>query len=230
LPSTHPCNPCCRARREAFDQGALYAAYERRVAGVKPDLDSYAAARDADPEAFYRTADSLRYGGPSSAPSEAAVDRMVNELTGRRLGGAFSRRRKTREDADVDSINDRNAHFNRKIERVFGKYTQASRCGGAGGWAVHAGEGFDCVWCVCLCMCVWGQKEQVPRPSRTWPVARAAGLLSLSSRAEGPAAVCGVVRLLCPVVPSRARPLGLLSCGLQEIKANLERGTALPDR
>ena len=37
--------------------------------------------------------------------------------------GEYSRRRAYRDDKDVDSINDRNAHYNKKIERAFGKYT-----------------------------------------------------------------------------------------------------------
>lgn len=37
---------------------------------------------------------------------------------------AFSRRRRVTDDKDVDYINDRNAHFNKKIERAFGQYTQ----------------------------------------------------------------------------------------------------------
>ncbi len=37
---------------------------------------------------------------------------------------AFQRRRRHEEDKDVDFINARNAHFNRKIEREFGQYTQ----------------------------------------------------------------------------------------------------------
>lgn len=36
---------------------------------------------------------------------------------------SFSRRRRFREEKDIDSINDRNEHFNKKIERAFGKYT-----------------------------------------------------------------------------------------------------------
>jgi pre-mRNA-splicing factor SYF2 len=35
----------------------------------------------------------------------------------------FSRRRKFYQEKDVDSINERNAHFNRKIERAYGTYT-----------------------------------------------------------------------------------------------------------
>jgi SYF2 splicing factor len=37
---------------------------------------------------------------------------------------AYSRRRRHEEDKDIDFINPRNANFNRKIERAFGKYTQ----------------------------------------------------------------------------------------------------------
>ena len=37
---------------------------------------------------------------------------------------AYSRRRAHQLDKDVDSINNRNEHFNRKIERAYGGYTQ----------------------------------------------------------------------------------------------------------
>ncbi len=55
---------------------------------------------------------------------EENIDRMVKELeerNGKRK--EFSRRRRYREEKDIDSINERNEHFNRKIERAFGKYT-----------------------------------------------------------------------------------------------------------
>jgi pre-mRNA-splicing factor SYF2 len=49
---------------------------------------------------------------------------MVAELTDRgEKRKAFSRRRRFHDEKDIDSINDRNEHFNRKIERAFGKYT-----------------------------------------------------------------------------------------------------------
>lgn len=49
---------------------------------------------------------------------------MVAELVDRDNNRkSFSRRRKFHEEKDIDSINDRNEHFNRKIERAFGKYT-----------------------------------------------------------------------------------------------------------
>lgn len=111
---------------EAFNQAALYAAYERRTESIKPNLEEYETARAKDPE-FYRASDSLAYGGAGGAPKEA-VDRMVAELEDRKRNASkFSRRRKFSEDDDVDYINDRNAHFNKKIERAFGAYTKETK-------------------------------------------------------------------------------------------------------
>ena len=59
----------------------------------------------------------------SNVPEEN-IDKMVKELKEREeKRKSFSRRRKFNEDKDIDSINDRNEHFNKKIERAFGKYT-----------------------------------------------------------------------------------------------------------
>ena len=56
--------------------------------------------------------------------SEDKVDKMVKELKDRdEKRKSFSRRRRFHEEKDIDSINDRNEHFNKKIERAFGKYT-----------------------------------------------------------------------------------------------------------
>ncbi|KAL4429581.1 hypothetical protein ABPG77_008630 [Micractinium sp. CCAP 211/92] len=105
---------------EAFNQATLYATYEKRTEKIKPDRAEYEAAKAADPE-FYRTADSLKYGAHGKVP-EANIDRMVAELNERR-GKAFSRRRAFNPNKDIDYINERNAHFNKKIERAFGTHT-----------------------------------------------------------------------------------------------------------
>ena len=56
--------------------------------------------------------------------SEDKIDKMVKELKDRdEKRQSFSRRRKFHDEKDIDSINDRNEHFNKKIERAFGKYT-----------------------------------------------------------------------------------------------------------
>uniref|UniRef100_A0A804PCT0 Pre-mRNA-splicing factor SYF2 n=1 Tax=Zea mays TaxID=4577 RepID=A0A804PCT0_MAIZE len=85
---------------DVFNQKTLYDAYKKRTKNIEVDMESYNKAKEADPE-FYRDASSLQYGKRKS----------------------FSRRRKFNEDKDIDSINDRNEHFNKKVERAFGKYT-----------------------------------------------------------------------------------------------------------
>lgn len=107
---------------DVFNQKTLYNAYKKRTKSVDVDLDEYNQMKEADPE-FYREASSLQYG---KAPkiSEEKIDKMVKELKDREeKSRSFSRRRKFREEKDIDSINDRNEHFNKKIERAFGKYT-----------------------------------------------------------------------------------------------------------
>ncbi|GMH00719.1 hypothetical protein Nepgr_002558 [Nepenthes gracilis] len=56
--------------------------------------------------------------------SKDKIDKMVQELKDREeKQKSYSRRRKFLEEKDIDSINDRNEHFNKKIERAVGKYT-----------------------------------------------------------------------------------------------------------
>jgi pre-mRNA-splicing factor SYF2 len=106
----------------AYNPEAQFNAAQKRAAALPHDPAAYAAAAAADPE-FYRDANSLAYGD-AAAPPPAAIDRMVAELKAREEARAkVSRRRKHYEDADIDSINDRNAHFNRKLERTYGAYT-----------------------------------------------------------------------------------------------------------
>lgn len=107
---------------DVFNQKALYDAYKKRTKNIECDLEEYNNMKEADPE-FYRDASSLQYG-KSPKISEDKVEKMVKELRDRdEKRKAFSRRRKFNEDKDIDSINDRNEHFNKKIERAFGKYT-----------------------------------------------------------------------------------------------------------
>ncbi|KAI5647808.1 hypothetical protein M9H77_33813 [Catharanthus roseus] len=107
---------------DVFNQKTLYNAYKKRTKNVQVDVEEYNKMKDADPE-FYRDASSLQYG-KAPKTSEEKIDRMVQELKDREeKRNAFSRRRRYREEKDIDSINDRNEHFNKKIERAFGKYT-----------------------------------------------------------------------------------------------------------
>lgn len=107
---------------DVFNQKSLYNAYKKRTKNIECDVEEYNKMKEADPE-FYREASSLQYG---KAPkiSDDKIENMVKELRDRdEKRKAFSRRRKFHEEKDIDSINDRNEHFNKKIERAFGKYT-----------------------------------------------------------------------------------------------------------
>ncbi|KAG6544021.1 hypothetical protein Mapa_014544 [Marchantia paleacea] len=107
---------------DVFNQKSLYNAYKKRTKDIPYGMEDYNKAKDADPD-FYRDGSSLQYGKAPEVPEEN-VDRMVAELTSRSTQRKeFSRRRKFHDEKDIDSINDRNEHFNRKIERAFGKYT-----------------------------------------------------------------------------------------------------------
>ncbi|CAK7329472.1 unnamed protein product [Dovyalis caffra] len=107
---------------DVFNQKTLYNAHKKRTRNIDVDLEEYNKMKEADPE-FYRQASSLQYGKAPKA-SEDKVERMVKELTDRdEKRKSFSRRRRFRDEKDIDSINDRNEHFNKKIERAFGKYT-----------------------------------------------------------------------------------------------------------
>eukprot|EP00898_Chlorokybus_atmophyticus_P002207 jgi/Chlat1/2988/Chrsp2S04706 len=107
---------------DVFNQRSLYNAYKKRTQNVPYTPEDYEKIKASQPE-FYRDADSMQYGRDVPVPEEN-VDRMVAELEKRHEGRKeFSRRRRYHEERDIDSINDRNEHFNRKIERAFGKYT-----------------------------------------------------------------------------------------------------------
>ncbi|XP_076958553.1 uncharacterized protein LOC143634318 isoform X1 [Bidens hawaiensis] len=107
---------------DVFNQKTLYDAHKKRTKNIDVDLEEYNKMKEADPE-FYREASSLQYGKAPKV-SEDKIERMVKELRDKdEKRAAFSRRRKFHEEKDIDSINDRNEHFNKKIERAFGRYT-----------------------------------------------------------------------------------------------------------
>lgn len=107
---------------DVFNQRSLYNAYKKRTKHIPYSMEDYIKAKESDPD-FFRDGSSLEYGKAPDIPEEN-VDKMVAELVDRDTNRkSFSRRRKFHEEKDIDSINDRNEHFNRKIERAFGKYT-----------------------------------------------------------------------------------------------------------
>mmetsp|Transcript_37600 Transcript_37600/g.100053 ORF Transcript_37600/g.100053 Transcript_37600/m.100053 type:complete len:180 (-) Transcript_37600:109-648(-) len=109
---------------DIFNQDSLYKAHKKRVARVPVDRAAYEEAKEKDPD-FYRDADSLAFGGTGYQPTKERLDVMVNELLDcHEKRNKFSRRRPENPEAGVDYINDRNKHFNKKIERAYGEFTK----------------------------------------------------------------------------------------------------------
>uniref|UniRef100_A0A7R9VHV7 peptidylprolyl isomerase n=1 Tax=Chlamydomonas euryale TaxID=1486919 RepID=A0A7R9VHV7_9CHLO len=112
---------------DIFNTKALYNAYMKRTENVPYTKEDYEAAKARNPELYSDEVDGLKFGNAPALP-DGNVDNMVNELTEReRKRADYSRRRAFRESKDVDYINDRNAHFNKKIDRAYGKFTEETR-------------------------------------------------------------------------------------------------------
>ena len=110
---------------EVFSKHNLYNAYEKRTANVTVDMDEYERDKRSMGAAFYADADEYVHGVTGADVPQDKIDRMAAELEAQKQKRAnFSRRRTHRDDADVTHINERNEHFNRKIERAFGEHTR----------------------------------------------------------------------------------------------------------
>ncbi|XP_063168147.1 pre-mRNA-splicing factor SYF2 [Candoia aspera] len=96
--------------------------YQRLTKQIKPDLEKYEKLREESGEDLFPTSNSLLHG--THVPSKEGVDKMVSDLEKQiQKREKYSRRRSYNDDADIDYINERNAKFNKKAERFYGKYT-----------------------------------------------------------------------------------------------------------
>jgi len=109
---------------EAFNQDSLYKAYDKRCEAVQASDADVAKQKAALGDGYYNAGAALNYG-QNMEVSEEAMNRMVSELTDKNYRNkSYSRRRAFNEEADVDYINKRNAHFNKKVERAYGEFTK----------------------------------------------------------------------------------------------------------
>ncbi|KAM9787580.1 pre-mRNA-splicing factor syf2 isoform X2 [Syngnathus typhle] len=101
---------------------AQFRQYQRLTKQIKPDMQNYEKQREECGEDFHPTSNSLIHG--THVPSEEGIDRMVEDVEKQiEKRAKYSRRRAYNDDADIDYINERNAKFNQKAERYYGKYT-----------------------------------------------------------------------------------------------------------
>lgn len=88
-----------------------------------PDMQKYEQKRkEVGSAVFYGEAHSISQGTHKDNPK--AINNMVNDLEQQLMKRkSFSRRRTHNDDADIDYINEKNARFNKKLERYYGEHT-----------------------------------------------------------------------------------------------------------
>lgn len=98
--------------------------YNRLVKQIPPcDRKKYIENRQkVGDDVFYGEAHTISKGLHTDTP--LAIDKMVNDLEQQLMKRkTFSRRRTHNDDADIDYINEKNARFNKKLERFYGEHT-----------------------------------------------------------------------------------------------------------
>lgn len=108
---------------DVFNQDSLARAHDKRLKTVGFDEQSYNAqverAKAGD------VSSTLGFGFQAS---EEQKDRLAEAMdTMKKKRSDFSRRRTFVDEEDVSYINDRNRHFNKKLQRSFGEYTHELR-------------------------------------------------------------------------------------------------------
>lgn len=107
---------------DVFNQESLYRAHQKRLKTIGFDEEAYNRQKQQEEQ------DTPLFGGFGYVASEEQKSRLqeamerVNEKK-----KEFSRRRAFVAEEDVTYINERNRHFNRKIQRDFGAYTEETR-------------------------------------------------------------------------------------------------------
>ncbi|XP_067947700.1 pre-mRNA-splicing factor syf2-like [Watersipora subatra] len=90
---------------------------------IKPDMKEYAEKKEKMGDAFYADVDTLGLE-EMHKDTEEGIDKMCDDLEKQiEKRAKYTRRRTHDDDADIDYINTRNAKFNKKLERFYGKYT-----------------------------------------------------------------------------------------------------------
>lgn len=98
--------------------------YNRLVKQMPPpDMVKYERKRnELGDDIFYGGAHAISQGLHKDTPK--AIDNMVKDLENQIMKRkSFSRRRTHNDDADIDYINEKNARFNKKLDRFYGEHT-----------------------------------------------------------------------------------------------------------
>lgn len=97
--------------------------YKRLIRNMPPkDMERYQEQKDKYGDLFYGGKNVIIHDLHEDRPE--AIDNMVKDLEDQILKrDKYSRRRTHNDDADIDYINERNAKFNKKLDRFYGEHT-----------------------------------------------------------------------------------------------------------
>lgn len=104
-------------------EAATVRQYNRLVKNMTPrDMDQYEEQKEKYGDAFYGGNHVIIHG--LHEDRKDAIDNMVKDLEDQiTKREKYSRRRTHNDDADIDYINERNAKFNKKLDRFYGEHT-----------------------------------------------------------------------------------------------------------
>lgn len=104
-------------------EAATVRQYNRLVKAMPTkDLERYEEQKEKYGDAFYGGKHVILHG--LHEDRKDAVDNMVKDIENQiAKREKFSRRRTHNDDADIDYINERNAKFNKKLDRFYGEHT-----------------------------------------------------------------------------------------------------------
>lgn len=109
---------------DAFNQDSLYRAHDKRLKHMVFDEEAY---KDQQ-EQLQSGQSASMVAGFGFQPTAEAKDRLrdaMDKIIDKKKD--FSRRRQFIADEDATYVNERNRHFNKKLQRAFGAYTEETR-------------------------------------------------------------------------------------------------------
>lgn len=108
-------------------EAATVRQYNRLIKNMPPkDMEKYQDEKDKYGDAFYGGPHVIIHGLHKDRTE--AIDNMVKDLEQQiAKRDKYSRRRTHNDDADIDYINERNAKFNKKLERYYGEHTAETK-------------------------------------------------------------------------------------------------------
>lgn len=98
--------------------------YKRLVGQMEPmHVEKYSKLRNEVGEAnFYSGINTMSQG--THKDKKESIDKLVESVEGQIIKRkSFSRRRTHNDEADIDYINEKNARFNKKLDRFYGEHT-----------------------------------------------------------------------------------------------------------